>query len=195
MLEKGFWFKQPTDNSLIEKVKMVLHESGIGYYPQITASIIEPADAKDYLRLADVLVARQLLPDHYITRIFTTLISCSQFLFRDTYERSSPSSFLTREDLLVIASELEEIPIHLSTAHTFIELKEGSYFEWAADILASYGIETDQPRPLPLKNKAEDKTEPIRYFSKYDMFSYSAEAKKKRGYDMPHNDQKEANNG
>lgn len=186
-LEKGFWFKPPLEEDRIDRTKMALQETGISFYPPITASLLEPANGKDFLRLADILVARQLLSDIYITRIFTTLISCSQFIFRDTYDRSSPTSFLTREDMLVIASEIEEIPIHLSVSHIFIELKDFTQFEWAAEVLATYGVDTDQPKPLPLRKRSPTDLESLSYVSKYDVFC-SANGSKKRPVNlMQHN--------
>jgi hypothetical protein len=183
MLEKGFWFDHETEKTLLETVKRILSDSNIRVYPPITASVVRSFEEKNFSQLLDVLAEKKLISKERAEILWMDPHRFTHIVFRNTYERINPGSFLTREDVLVIAAENAGIPIKLSLAHIFIELLDGSKFEMAEKILASRGIESLQPEPLPLKERGVvEEVESLRYLSKQEVYYLSEEVKTKRGY-------------
>lgn len=183
MLEKGFWFSSSGNEEALEQAQDTLDDFYIGYYPPITASVYEPADGRNFLRLIDVLFGREIVSEDTMYGIFSSLPSYSQLVLKNTYDRVGHTSYLTNEDMLVILSERACIPIRLSLAHTFIELRDPSQFERANNLFSTKNIAIQQPVPLPLRRRSPMESmnrSPIRYLGKDEVHDLSLGLQKEK---------------
>lgn len=184
-MNKQVWLNAYGNSSLISKALSVLQENGIEWDAVDTASFIQPVENKDFKRAVDVLAAKELLPEAYADALRDGAIATDYIVLRDIYG-TKLRSHLTREDILVISMDYENIPVRISLAHVLIDLSRSVDDLRAKALLDDAGVNMlyEIPELFSLRRKS---VEPIRYMSKDEV---SRLINKKRmqpaNYSMPY---------
>ncbi len=167
MLGKQIWLNAYGNSALMNKALSVLQEHGIEWESVDTASFIQPVEDKDFIRAVDVLAAKELLPEVYADALREGAVKNDYIILRDIYG-TKLRSHLTREDILVISMDYENIPVRISLAHVLIDITHASDMLRAKTLLAAaeVGLLHEVPEMFSLRRKS---VEPIRYMSKDEV--------------------------
>ena len=169
MMKYKLWISQEKGRQVKDDAFSVLAKEGRARGKFITASIIQIEKKSDFLRAVELLCEKKLITDEYKEILIADIPEDRFILMRNSYN-CLPKSFLTKEDILVIAMEYANISIKLSPPYFMMDMESADHTKEAEMLLSAQGISVETPKVLPLlQKKSSIKEEPIRYLCKQDI--------------------------
>lgn len=154
---------------VLMEIESMLDVAGISHCPGLLTSVIKPVDEAVFTNVVEILKGKGLLSEEVTDDIHIQENLGQYIMLRNNFSRCK-KSFLTREDVALIALEYAEIPVKLSAPHYMIELEVPCAQDMLHPLLAKYPVQYEAPEVLSIRERESvGDLEPIRYLSKADV--------------------------